>query len=287
MMCERSTGNKDKAQPPRLNAIKGDGCIFCHYTSLILDDARGVLGIGGVEEDGCVMLGVEHRPDLSCGDPNVMSCFFKRRLVVLWIRHWILVACELTEVPAAIRIMKLGISNLLFRSVGAIDSKLKVHGRVPQLMQNCHATTQRIGYRRESACNAQAYLKIVLNPENFKGLFEVAFHRFDVRKDHHCQSAGAKQILLSFAANRLLVQSKRDVEGDEDRYNAAYCLNPCRPVTSRCLAAGWIAAHKRPNEECSRDESHNRYNRPISIGPSLLHGIPLLLCGILPIGLVA
>lgn len=36
----RSTGNKTKAQQARLDAIKDIGCIFCHYTRVMLDDVR-------------------------------------------------------------------------------------------------------------------------------------------------------------------------------------------------------------------------------------------------------
>lgn len=36
----RKTGNKTKAQLARLDAIKGVGCNFCHYTRLMLDNVR-------------------------------------------------------------------------------------------------------------------------------------------------------------------------------------------------------------------------------------------------------
>ncbi|MGF6420062.1 hypothetical protein ABH900_003579 [Stenotrophomonas sp. AN71] len=39
----RSRGNKAKVQQARLDTIKDTGCIFCHYTRLMLDNARARL----------------------------------------------------------------------------------------------------------------------------------------------------------------------------------------------------------------------------------------------------
>ncbi|WP_313217981.1 hypothetical protein [Stenotrophomonas sp.] len=39
-----SIGNKTKAEQARLDAIKGVGCILCHYPCLMLEEVRAEFG---------------------------------------------------------------------------------------------------------------------------------------------------------------------------------------------------------------------------------------------------
>lgn len=83
------------------------------------------------------------------------------------------------------------------------------------------------------------------------------------------------------------IRVSRDEDCDHDCHDAANRLHPCWPLDvlgSRNSA--WVTGQC-PSENSAGAECHHCDNRPVSVGPSLIHCFPLWLSGILPRGVLA
>lgn|GEM_PF-3637676 len=78
------------------------------------------------------------------------------------------------------------------------------------------------------------------------------------------------------------------VDCSQDRENAADRLHPSRPIyLGRWTRLGRMLAKQCPRDKGARSEHQCRDHSPVSICPSLLHGFPLALDRILPLGVIA
>ena len=93
---------------------------------------------------------------------------------------------------------------------------------------------------------------------------------------------GGLQKLILF----LLPPSDRYCSHDGE--NAADRLHPCRPIYVGLWPRLWrMLAEQRPRDKGPCAERHYSDHRPVFVRPSLLHGFPLSLDWILPLGVTA
>ncbi|MCR1005760.1 MULTISPECIES: hypothetical protein [Stenotrophomonas] len=107
-----------------------------------------------------------------------------------------------------------------------------------------------------------------------------------VKRCRHDPSADSLFIGFIFQGIRSL--PPRNVNGDTDSRDASQSLHPCGPINRFCSgSAVWRLRKDCPSNQSTRAEGHYCDHRPVSIRPSVLHGFPLSLDRILPLGVIA
>ncbi len=95
--------------------------------------------------------------------------------------------------------------------------------------------------------------------------------------------ANQAPLLASFLGTDNVPLPNWNADTNHEGCDASDCLDPRSPLLRSELRPRMAICGDRPSNQNSRAERHNRDNSPISIAPSLLHGFPLFVAGILPL----